>query len=125
METMTDAQIIAIGITVLAVLAGTLFSNNRISDLSSRLGETNASLGARINETNVSLGARITEINVSLGARITETNVSLAARITDVRDVLRAEFRTELVKVEGKLDTIINMLGQLETRVTKLEERSR
>jgi hypothetical protein len=81
---MTDAQIIAIAITVLAVLAGSVFNNVRIS----------------------------------------EGNANLSRRIDDLRDVLRAEFRAHMTRMDGKLDTLIAMVGHLETRVTKLEERS-
>jgi hypothetical protein len=97
----TDQQIIAIAITVLAVLAGSIFNNVRISDL-----------------------------NTGLSARIAETNAGLNRRIDDLRDVLRAEMRADrtemradMTKVEGKLDTIISMLGHLDPRVTKLEEK--
>jgi hypothetical protein len=81
---MTDSQIIAIAITVLAVLAGSVFNNVRIS----------------------------------------EGNASLNRRIDDLRDVLRAELRADMIKVDAKLDTLIAMVGQLDTRVTKLEARS-
>jgi hypothetical protein len=81
---MTDAQIIAIAITVLAVLAGSVFNNVRIGDVS----------------------------------------VSLNRRIDDMRDVLRAEMNGRFEWMDAKLDTIISMLGQLDTRVTKLEGRS-
>ena len=91
---MTDQQIIAIAITVFAVLAGSIFNNVRISDL-----------------------------NTGLSARIAETNAGLNRRIEDLRDVLRAEMRADMTKLEGKLDTIINMLGHLDSRVTKLEEK--
>jgi hypothetical protein len=90
----TGQQIIAIAITVLAVLAGSIFNNVRISDL-----------------------------NSSLGGRIAETNASLNRRIDDLRDVLKAEMRAHMTKVEGKLDTIITMLGHIDSRVTKLEEK--
>jgi hypothetical protein len=90
----TDQQIIAIAITVLAVLAGSIFSSVRISDL-----------------------------NTNLSGRIAETNASLNRRIDDLRDVLRAGMRADMTKVEAKLDTIITMLGHLDTRVTKLEEK--
>lgn len=81
---MTDSQIIAISITVLAVLAGSVFNNVRIGDVS----------------------------------------ISLSRRIDDMRDVLRAEMDLRFERMDSKLGTIINMLGPLETRVTKLEGRS-
>jgi low affinity Fe/Cu permease len=80
---MTDAQIIAIAITVLAILGGALINN---------------------------------------------------ARITDVKEVLRSEFRADLMQfrmeinerfnsIDRKLDEILRMVGDHETRITKLEER--
>jgi hypothetical protein len=80
---MNDAQIIAISITVLAVLAGSVFNNVRIGDV----------------------------------------NTSLNRRIDDMRDVLRAEMDLRFERMDSKLDTIITMLGNLETRVTKFESR--
>jgi hypothetical protein len=80
---MTDAQIIAIAITVLAVLAGSVFNNVRIGDV----------------------------------------NVGLNRRIDDMRDVLRAEMDLRFERLDSKLDTIIGMIGQLDARVTHLEER--
>jgi hypothetical protein len=81
---MTDAQIIAIAITVLAVLAGSVFNNVRIGD-----------------------------VNANLSARISEGNASLNQRIDDLRDVLRAEFRADMIKVDAKLDTLIAMVGPI------------
>jgi hypothetical protein len=79
---MTDAQIIAIAITVLAVLAGSVFNNVRIGD-----------------------------VNANLSARISDGNASLNQRIDDLRDLLRAEFRADMIKVDAKLDTLIAMVG--------------
>jgi hypothetical protein len=56
---MTDAQILAIGITVLAVLAGTLFSNSRIGDLSTRVSETNNASNRRIDDLKEVLRAEM------------------------------------------------------------------
>jgi low affinity Fe/Cu permease len=80
---MTGAQIIAIAITVLAILGGTLINNTRIGD---------------------------------------------------VKEVLRAEFQRDLSQLEArmnerfnsidrKLDEILRMLGDHETRITALEQR--
>lgn len=87
---MTDQQIIAIAITVLAILGGTLINNSRISDIN--------------------------------------------GRISDVKEVLRAEFRADLAQLEArldarfnaidrKLDEILRIVGDHETRITKLEDR--
>jgi hypothetical protein len=82
---MTDAQIIAIAITVLAVLGGTLVNNTRI---------------------------------------------------TDVKEVLRAEVRADVAQltltmetrfnsIDRKLDEILRIVGDHETRMTRIEQRPR
>jgi hypothetical protein len=103
---MTDAQIVAIAITVLAVLGGTLFNNVRISDLAGRFADTNT-------------------------------------RLSDAKDLLRAEFHREFAEhklqlvennvqinkrfdsLDRKLDEMLRMVGDHETRIGRLEERPR
>jgi uncharacterized protein YqgV (UPF0045/DUF77 family) len=55
-------------------------------------------------------------------SRITEAKETLRAEI----GTLRAEIRTEMTrletKLEAKLDTLISMVAQLDTRVSRLEE---
>src|SRR4051794_10788018 len=43
---MTDAQLVAIAITILTVLAGTLINNSRIGDINHRLGDVKEVLRA-------------------------------------------------------------------------------
>ena len=86
---MTDQQIIAIVITVLAILGGTLISNSRIGDISSRIG--------------------------------------------DVKEVLRAEYQKDMMhlrmemnerfnSIDRKLDELLRMAADHNTRIEKLEE---
>ena len=85
---MTDAQIIAIGITVLAVLAGTMFNNARISDLN---GTVNARLG------------------------------SVEGRISS----LETRFENRFNSIDRKLDEILRIVGNHETRISVLEQHPR
>ena len=80
--------------------------------------------------------------SISNNVRIGDLNTGANRHIDDMRDVLLAEMdlRFERIdlrfermdsamnqrfeRMDSKLDTIINMLGQLDTRVTKLEGRS-
>jgi low affinity Fe/Cu permease len=85
---MTDAQLVAIAITILTVLAGTLINNSRIGDINHRLG--------------------------------------------DVKEVLRAEMKlvesrmdTRFTSIDHKLDEILRIIGNHETRITTLEQRPR
>jgi hypothetical protein len=98
---MTDSQIIAIAITVLAVLAGSVFNSVRIGDL-----------------------------NRSVNLHIDDMRDALLAGMDGRFESMRAEMDLRFERVDGrfermdsKLDTIISMLGQLDTRVTKLEGR--
>lgn len=96
---MTDTQMITIMIAVLAVLAGTLFNNVRIGDMNNRFTDTNS-------------------------------------RIADTKELLRAEFRKEFAEhnlqfnkrfdsIDRKLDEILRIVGDHETRITRLEPRPR
>lgn len=87
---MTGSQVIAMAITVLAVMAGTIFNNSRIGDL----------------------------------------NQGINRRIDDTKEVLRAEMKAFEARVDArfgsidwKLDEILRLVGDHETRITKLEER--
>jgi hypothetical protein len=90
----TDAQIITIAITVLAVLAGTLFSNARIGDLS-----------ARITDTNNALSARITDLKEVMRAELQKETGELRHLI------------------ERNREAILTGLSRIGQRVTRLEER--
>ena len=103
---MTDAQIIAIGITVLAVLAGTLFNNVRISDLN---GTVNARLG--------SVEGRIS----SLETRFENRFNSIESRLGSMES--RAENRYG--SIDRKLDEILRIVGHHETRISVLEQHPR
>lgn len=92
---MTDAQILAAGMTVLGVLAGALFNNSRINDLNNRFADINN---------------RFADVN---------------RHVDDVRDILRAEMREGFKSIEHKLDAILKFIGEHETRIAKLEERAR
>ncbi len=92
---MTDAQIIAIGITVLAVLAGTLFNNARISDLN---GAVNARLG-------------------SVESRF----ASMESRFSS----METRFENRFNSIDRKLDEILRIVGNHETRISVLEQHPR
>lgn len=106
---MNDAQIIAISITVLAVLAGSVFNNVRIGDVST-------SLNRRIDDMKEVLR---TEMDLRF-ERIDLRFERIDQRFERMDSAMNQRFE----RMDSKLDTIINMLGQLDTRVTKLEGRS-
>ena len=57
---MADAQIIAIAITVLAIVSGVLVNNSRIGDIHARLGDVKETLRA---ETKAEISALRVEMN--------------------------------------------------------------
>lgn len=101
---MTGAQIIAIAITVLAVLAGTLFSNSRISDLNTRLSETNAATNRRMDDMQEVLRAEMKAQGAVFDARM-------------------GAFEGRFNSIDRKLDEILRMVGDHETRIGALEHR--
>jgi low affinity Fe/Cu permease len=76
---MTDAQLISIAITVLAILGGTLINNSRLGDVKEVL---RAEMGA-----------------------------------------LEARMENRFNLIDRKLDEILRIVGDHETRLAKLEER--
>jgi hypothetical protein len=57
-------------------------------------------------------------------ARIGDLSSLLSKRIDDSRDVLRAEQMASTAKIEAKLDAILKLLADVDSRVTRLEGRS-
>lgn len=64
--------------------------------------------------------------------RISDLAAATNKRFDDMRDLMRAEnarleavMRSESVRTQDKLDSILKFLGELDTRVTHLEERNR
>jgi hypothetical protein len=86
---MTDAQIIAIAITVLAVLAGSIFNNVRI-------GDVNSSLNRRIDDMRDVLRGE-------MDLRFERFNLRL--------ERMDSEMNVRFERMDSKLDTIITMLG--------------
>ena len=60
--------------------------------------------------------------------RISDLAAATNKRFDDMRDLMRAEnavIRSEYARTQDKLDSILKLLGELDTRVTHLEERNR
>lgn len=53
--------------------------------------------------------------------RISDLAAATNKRFDDMRDLMRAEN----ARTQDKLDTLLKLVGELDTRVTHLEERSR
>ena len=126
---MTDAQILAVSITVVAVLLGTLFSNSRITDLNSRIVENNMAINRRMDESAATLNKRMEESTTALNRRMDESTTALNRRMDDLKDVLRAESRAMEARMElrfnsidRKLDELLRIVGDHEIRISKLED---
>ena len=78
-----------------------------------------------MNDANI-ISIGITLFAIAAGSlfnnvRISDLATATHARFDDMRDLVRAEN----VRTQDKLDTVLKMLGGLNTRVTRLEERNR
>ncbi|MDP9171701.1 MAG: hypothetical protein M3N54_13880 [Acidobacteriota bacterium] len=86
---MTDAQMVQIAITVLAVLGGALLNNSRLGDLKEVL------------------------------------RAEVRADIGQLRSDLTLTIETRFNSVDRKLDEILRIIGDHETRIVALEQRPR
>jgi outer membrane murein-binding lipoprotein Lpp len=93
----TDVQILTLALTLLGIFAASWFNNSRIGDVSTRIGEVSSKIDVRVN---------------------------------DVRDVLRSEMKAmqaetnlQFERMNNKIDTILKLVADIDTRVTALESR--
>lgn len=93
---MTETQIVSLAITIFAIAAGSLFNNVRISDSATGLNK-------RIDDTKEVLRA---ESRAEFGS-------------------LRAEMNMRFTAIDRKLDEILRIVGDHETRIGSLEQRPR
>ena len=100
---MTDDRIIAIAITVLAVLGETLVNNSLIGDL------------------NSTLNRRIDDVKEVLRAELGAHRAEIDARFAALAQSMDSRFNS----IDRKLDELLRIVGGHETRITKLAERPR
>lgn len=101
---MSDAQILTIAFTMLAIFVASWFNNSRFGDTNTRIGDVNNRIG-------------------DVNKRIDDLSRQLDTRLDDFRDVIRAEIRLESERMIQKIDAVLNQLANHETRITRLEER--
>jgi hypothetical protein len=90
---MNDAQIISISITVLAIFAGSLYNNVRISDMSARFADVNQCT----DDLGVVLRAEMKASQAEINFQFERTNV--------------------------KIDSLLRLVADIDQRVTALEAR--
>ena len=110
---MNDSQIIAIAITVLAVLAGTLFSNARIGDLSARIGDVNSNLAGRLTDLKEVFRAELQKETGALRAEQSIFRLEVHQETMDLRHLM-----------ERNHEAVLAELSRIDHRVTRLEERT-
>jgi D-hexose-6-phosphate mutarotase len=96
---MTDAQMITLGVAILAIFAGTLFNNSRISDMGKRIDDLRDSVNRRLDDQN--------------------------RRLDDHRDSINQHIEDKFRLLDAKLDRIIDMLANHDERITRLEQQRR
>jgi hypothetical protein len=91
---MTDAQLISISITVLAIFGGVLINNARLGDV------------------NIRIDTRIGDLKETLRAEARADKSEIVNVISDLRRL-----------IETNHDTTLRMLADIDQRVTRLEAR--
>ncbi len=78
-----------------------------------------------MNDANI-ISIAITLCAIAAGSLFNNVRISDLATATHARfDDMRDPIRVENARTQDKLDTVFKMLGDLDTRVTRLEERNR
>jgi hypothetical protein len=98
---MTDAQMVTLAVAILAVFAGTLFNNSRISDMKSLLSD-------RLSDTNL---------------RISDGNRRTDDKIADVHRNIDDKFALLSRQMKTMEDNILRLIGDHQTRLQRLERR--
>ena len=96
---MTDAQMITIAVAILVVFTGTLYNNSRITDLRD-------SLNRRLDDRFADINKRFDSID------------------TRFEDLIR-HFDDKFALIDAKLDRILEILADHETRLQRLEQQQR
>jgi outer membrane murein-binding lipoprotein Lpp len=94
---MTDVQILTLALTLLGIFAASWFNNSRIGDLSTRINDVSNKVDYRFNDLSSILRAEM--------------------------KAMQAETNLQFDRMNNKIDTILKLLGDIDTRVTALEAR--
>jgi hypothetical protein len=98
---MTDIQMFTLAVAVLFPLSMLIFSNSRVTD------------------AKESLGLRISDLKETLNTRLTETKQSTDEKMRD----LHAVQMEALLRIDNKLDHVIETLANHSDRLTRLESK--
>jgi hypothetical protein len=95
----TDAQLMTMALAVIIPLSMLIYSNSRLTELKETLRAEMGQMEARIN-------TRFIELEARMDARINALETKMDARFGSI---------------DRKLDEILRILGDHETRITRLE----
>lgn len=96
---MNDSQIIALSITVLAILGATLVNNSRIGDVNRRIDDAKELIRAEVDAGFAEIGARFAKLEASLEIRFDS--------------------------IDRKLDELLRVVADHDHRIRVIEERGR
>ena len=96
---MTDTQLLTVAITLVAIFIAMLVNNHRMTDLRTDVGLRFEAVDKRLDDMN--------------------------RHIDDMVNMLRAEMRADRAETNGKLDSILTLMANMDQRVTRLEDRAR
>ncbi len=98
---MTDAQMITLGVAILAIFAATLFNNARISDMKSLLSD-------RLSDTN---------------GRISDGNRHIDDKFANVHRNIDDKFALLSMQIKTMEENLLRLIGDHETRIQNLEKK--
>lgn len=85
---MSDAQILTIAFTMLAIFVASWFNNSRFGDTNNRIGDVNNRIG-------------------DVNKRIDDLSRQIDNRVDNLRDVIRAEMRVDSERMNQKIDAFL------------------
>ncbi len=118
---MNDSQIVAISITVLAILAGILVNNGRLTDFKelfrAEIGATEARMEVRFTVIETKMETRFASMENHMEARFAAMDAKIDAKLA----AMDAKMETRFESMDRKLDAILQLVAGHETRIQKLE----
>jgi hypothetical protein len=148
---MTDAQLVTIAVTLLAIFIAMQVNNHRMTDLRTDVGLRITELGTRFDQRFVDVDRRFSEVDKRFEqfekrfeqidqrfsqidqrfaqidqrfAQVDQRFIDTNRHIDDKFNLLAAQMRADRAETNGKLDSILAFMANIDQRVTRLEERN-
>lgn len=122
----TDTQLLTLALAVILPLSLLIYSNSRITDAKETLRAEMATGNSRITEAKETLRAEMATGNSRIVDAKETLRAEMATGFAAVRTEfiqVRADFNERFNSIDRKLDEILRMVGDHDTRIRSIEER--